>query len=140
MSAYICEGATIDAIISTLHHGRSRGEPCRTYGGQPFTKLGYDLTQELDCKRLAFDLHRLNCLAVDARYSETNEANYSPRIAPGNARSLIATYKSCQCLRYQCSEGDVPKMPLYQALEDFKSWLAEEITESLPEYQAARWA
>ena len=137
MSAYICEPKTIDTIVSTLVHGRSRYDAFVTYGSRPFKALGYDLTEELDAKRLAFDLHRLNCLAVDARYQEFNETSYTPSIKHRNVIPTIAAYKACACLRYQCSEGNVPSMPLYKALCELKAFFAEEIVESLPAYYEA---
>jgi len=139
MSAFICEPKTINTIVSTLVYGRGNYSQFVTYGGRPFKALGYDLSEALDQKRLAFDLHRLNCRAVDARYDEFNETNYRPAISPTNIRPTVAAYKSCGCLIYQCSEGDIPSTPLYKALCELKSFFAEQIVESLPAYDQANW-
>ena len=47
--------------------------------------------------------------------------------------------KSMQCLSYQCSEGNVPKMKLYKWLNDQINILESNIIDSIPEYQKAEW-
>jgi hypothetical protein len=48
-------------------------------------------------------------------------------------------YKSLQCLLYQCNEGNVNELPLFKALEEFKSAMAEHFVEHSEEYEKAKW-
>jgi len=53
--------------------------------------------------------------------------------------ALIQSFKSAQCLRYQCSEGNVPETELYKQLETLIAAMAESIVQELPEYDKAEW-
>lgn len=100
-------------------------------------------------------LFELNISAVQQRYPDTIE---NPQNMPGpiptpvpeafrwdGPRFLDTLAKKCQalkamrCLRYQCSEGDVPETALYGDLEKYIDLLCLEIVDSLPEYKAATW-
>jgi len=101
----------------------------------------YDLGQPTDVDRLAFDCFRLNILGVDSRYGDGEsvkfrELDFKPRQL---IVSRVQAYKSLCCLLYQCSEGDVPTMPLYKALQRIKQHLAELIVRELPAYEKAVW-
>lgn len=152
MSAYIIETHAIDRFISHLAYDRDHGTPRRLYWGRPFEKLPNpyliardgdpDRIPELkrDFERLAFDCHRLNVMAVDQRYGEKNQCEYTPRIDPNWTTSgPVQAYKSLQCFLDQCSEGDVPETPLFQAVSDYHNALARAIVDALPEYDKANW-
>ena len=53
--------------------------------------------------------------------------------------NIIEAYKAAQCLRYQCSEGDVPEWTLYKGLNNIIECFANEIISNMPEYEAANW-
>jgi hypothetical protein len=91
---------------------------------------------ELDC--LGRDLYALNQRAVEARYGEEDPFPEF-RITPCKP-SKIQQLKSLHCLRYQCSEGDIPETSLlYARIEKRIHELESEIIHDLPEYDAAIW-
>ena len=61
------------------------------------------------------------------------------RRAPMRLAALCDGYKALRCLRYQCSEGDIPMTDLFAELERAMGEIAEEIVQGLPEYEAASW-
>lgn len=127
MSAYIVEKATIDRIASHLY-----GQPTYHWTEAERQHIPSDPTE------IGQRLYALNVAAVDARYNETNPIPlYRFESRPSRSIQLL---KSLRCLLYQCSEGDVPKRPLYQLLEDESHRLALDIISSLPEWTAADWA
>lgn len=69
---------------------------------------------------LARDLWNLNVLALQHRYG-ANPTDYEDTISayadPQPSSNPYQLLKSTNCLIYQCSEGDVPDMPLYIELE-----------------------
>ena len=95
---------------------------------------------------LGRQLFDMNSTAVEARYGESDDGfsdtpdySWTPlRLYEGKA-ALCAMFKAVQCLRYQCSEGDVPNYPLYKRLNDLLETLSYEIICRLPEYNKAEW-
>jgi hypothetical protein len=86
---------------------------------------------------------QLNRLAMDERYpdrhadskatdSEVEEYRHTPQ-APNPYLFLVAL----ECLRYQCSEGDVPKTPLYAEIDRAVNYWRGQILRTIPEYKAA---
>ncbi len=53
--------------------------------------------------------------------------------------SKPARLKAIQCYCYQCLEGDVPERALFKRVEETLNFLAREIVEAMPEYEAAEW-
>jgi hypothetical protein len=150
MSAYIVDDKTINNIVCTLAYGHTHGAGFATYGGgRPFRDLPnpYKLKtapqtteQELEYKRLAFDLYKMNCAAVDQRYNEKNPCDFTPRLSPfAAAGNLTQIYKSTKCLLYQCSEGDVINTPLYDALRKLAAFFAQEIVERSEAWEKSTW-
>lgn len=66
------------------------------------------------------DLWRLNVMALGQRYGypaekfESDIEAYESPVPSGNPYQIL---KSTNCLIYQCSEGNVPDLPLYMQLE-----------------------
>jgi hypothetical protein len=58
---------------------------------------------------------------------------------PMREAELVICLKAMHCLSYQCSEGDVPKTPLFKALEEACGVIAGVVVTSLPGYQSAPW-
>ena len=136
MSAYVVGSETINKIVSFLNFGNT-GWDDHTY---PFRKLGYNIPYVVeDYERLANDLFQMNVSAVKQRYEhDTQEYTYQFHTSI-NVRPAVEVYKAVQCLRYQCSEGNVPNTPLYKALEELRSNLAFDTVADLPEYENAPW-
>src|SRR5215831_5313351 len=51
----------------------------------------------------------------------------------------VEQFKAIHCLLYQCSEGNVPNSPLYDALNHAARELAQWIVQDLPDYDKASW-
>lgn len=90
-------------------------------------------------KYLHSGLLELNVEAIFQRYGKKakkivaiDKYGYS-----NHQSSNIYAYKAIRCWLYQCAEGDVPKEPLYKAMEKFSLLLAGEIVENLKEYDEA---
>jgi hypothetical protein len=69
---------------------------------------------------LARDLWRMNATALVQRYGdepEEFEADINEYSAPKPSQDIFQILKSAQCLLYQCSEGNVPEMPLFVELQ-----------------------
>ena len=122
MSAFTVSKLTIDRCVSAMYRDWQ--------GGEAETLLGKRLMQ-------------LNRLAMDERYpgrheesktsdAEVEEYHHTPQ-APNPYLYLVAL----ECLRYQCSEGDVPEMPLYAELDKAVNHWRGVIVRTIPEYKAA---
>ena len=124
MSAFIVDKETIDKIISTISKNN--------YLRDLYSLGSYEQNTEFGKK-----LFKMNYEAVNQRYNENNQLedyNYSYQNC-----SKVEAYKSAQCLRYQCSEGNVSEWTLYKELNNIINRLASEIISSLQEYEKANW-
>lgn len=137
MSAFIVPDKTINEILSYLNANTRGG-----YADYAFRQLGYDLRNSDSLAELGSALYLLNCDAVDDRYGKgtaARDAQATDYRFKFERCSAVQAYKSATCLRYQCSEGDVPKRPLYEALDDTIAGIASAIISALPEYDQAGW-
>ena len=140
MSAYIVEDSTINRIIAFLARKTEQKE---TWLTQPLLDLGYKLDTLLGCKRLGEELFTLNCDAIEQRYGEgeaqkmSNDEMY--HFLRVSSSGNIQTLKAMRCWLYQCSEGDVGKNPLYQAIDQVSLKLAYEALTRTKEYEACSW-
>lgn len=140
MSVYIVEDSTLHRVLTYLNTDRDADWSFRRHLGP----LGYSRDQADDLHRLCGDLHLLNCDAVDNRYGhgtaaqDTADTATLPRFRVALCSRLQA-YKALKCLLYQCSEGDVPTRPLYQAMRAIGHDLADTIVAGLPDYDKAQW-
>lgn len=136
MSAYIVQPETINRVVSFLNLKESDFRCV-------FRESGYDLSQYDDLGRLAGDLYLMNCDAVDCRYSHGTAAHdESGKPFPEFAIipvSPMQAYKAAQCLRYQCSEGDVVERPLYLLLTRIYNQMAHRLVQQVEEYNTAKW-
>jgi len=124
MSAYIVEDRTINVIVSHLHLNRDfewlRAEFCEVV--KPMSK-GVDA-------EIGRALHAMNCAALAARYGDKEFPRYQFKLEPASPRQVYAAVK---CLQYQACESAIPETALYKLLVAFRSAVADEIIESLPE-------
>ncbi len=126
MSAYVVDQKTINRIVTRIC--ADNPETIARYYPELAAKSPAHLGQRL----LA-----MNYTAVDYRYQEQSPVElYSHQHEPC---TLIQAYKSLRCLLYQCSEGDIPKTPLYEELARYGHELADRIIADLLEYERAEW-
>jgi len=141
MSAFIVGDETINVIVGYVWAKMQLAK--RNYLAKPFADLGYDLVHKSERKRLANDLFRLNCAAVEARYGEGQASEFRPldfqyrHFFPESGPRVV---KAISCLHYQCMEGDIPETSeLYAALVKVCDLLCYDIVCDLPGYVNAPW-
>jgi hypothetical protein len=150
MSAFVIDRQTMDRVVSGIcARDRSYGQITRTFAG-------FDTAERKNGTEIGRQLFTLNIEAVTQRYPDCAD---DPSNLPGpqdaarqasdylwggsaanDQESMIKTMKAMQCLRYQCSEGDVPETTgLYRELCMAIGKLAENIVRKMPTYEAAEW-
>lgn len=121
MSAFVVTNATVNAV-------------CQAFGVDKYNAPRADE----DLPALGQQLYEMNAAAVSQRYSEEPEPvqfNYEWKLQYSKGQQYLA----CCCLRYQCSEGDVPERPLYKQLVKVTDALAHEIARRDREVEASEW-
>ena len=148
MSAFVVDPKTINAIVTALQIAVDQDG---VYPGN-FPNPKYMKTQTLhdavaNPAELGAAMYGMNINAVEQRYpgggdlpgtytdGEHLDAYKYRRVEV----SPIRVYKALSSYLYQCSEGDVFALPLYNALAEFKATLAEHMIENMPEYEKAEW-
>jgi len=143
MSAYVVDNETVNRIVSNVYEDSSN-HVSPLYG--QLGRLFGEPTSPQALQALAEDLLAMNQDAVMARYPGCDASNLPGPVDPKpiqyaySPSDTIQTYKSATCLRYQCSEGDVPETDLFKKLDEACNIMAAAIVSSLPEYEAADWA
>lgn len=138
MSAFVVKDRTINQVVTWLHQQGSDS----IYHRKIKEAFGLDLLDQADCDRLAQSMFELNCRAVRERYGDADKAgmipaNFTPKWEPATA---IQTYKSLQCWRYQCAEGDVSETSLLLTIMgEILNCMARDIICELPAYVEAAW-
>ena len=138
MSSYKVDDSTINGILSFFRF-------CNNYSGARYDVITSMVKWQLVESRLCGDfcglgqqMSEMNDAALAARYGDTEpewvyEHDYAAPPTP------IQAYKSLKCFLYQCNEGGVPDMVLYQALSSVAATLAEGIVQGMAEYDKANW-
>lgn len=96
-----------------------------------------------DFDRLAIEFFEMNKEAVKQRYNEKENTDYI-KIPDsfnwdGGKLNKYQCLKSMECLRYQCSEGNIPKTRLYKFLDNLIITWQSYIMDGIPEYNQAGW-
>lgn len=140
MSAYVVERDTITRAVKAILARR---------GDEPIIDqfAGYDTRAATAGRDIGRALWILNIEAYEWRYGTGEYGAALSEVArfdfgdfrPIGRVELIKCYKALQSLRYQCGEGSCTEGPLYHAMTEAVSALAQAIVDDLPEYQDARW-
>ena len=144
MSAYIVDNKTINRIVSALLYSlelRSLNGPLPPMYNAWLKEFSQDEPEEI-----GLALYGMNYNAVMQRYPDLKsdelpgpvDAGYKYSDEP--IPSAVQIFKSLQCYMYQCSEGNVPQLPLYKALEDYRISIMEHMITNTPEYDQASWS
>lgn len=136
MSSFIVDAKTINRILTYLH--LHKGQMSYSYITRRAAELGYDLESNSGLSELGTDLLGLNYRATNARYNEENGLQQL-HIYKFEHVSQLQALKSLQCLKYQCSEGDVPESVLFKFLEDCEHAIMSSIIRAMPEYENTQW-
>ena len=134
MSSFIVSKGCMNNIISGLFNKHNfKNSYSNIYKRQ-------NLNESKDYIRLANDLFKMNNRAVVQRYGRDDDYSKIEKFKDFNGHiSIMQLLKSVQCLKYQCSEGEVPQEELFKWLNDLETCLAHYIVGNLPSYQEARW-
>jgi hypothetical protein len=91
------------------------------------------------CTKIGQALYQMNVDALEQRYPGDSD-NVVPvyRYKPVFINKCDA-FKALECLRYQCSEGNVPETELYQEVCSIMISLATSVMAELPAYKSAPW-
>ena len=122
MSSYVVDDTTINSIISAMKYAMKYK---RIYPNPE-----YDNELRKPAKELGQAMFELNCEAVNQRYGE-NQAqefrslDYEWKEDFHNSQKKV--YDNLGEFIYQCSEGDVPNMPLFKAIDNYYAALAHKI-------------
>ena len=141
MSSYIVSERTINAIATFVYYGKesesNAGNNSKNYTKSVMEKYGYNIWIEEGADKLVNDLYEMNLKAVDYRYSETNpreKISFKVEIQP-----LMQVLKCMRCLRYEASEGNIPKTKAYRFLDELINKTQAWYIDNLPEYDKAEW-
>jgi len=122
MSAFLVENETINKVVSYMLPDNASHADGTTLGAKLLT---------------------MNHVALKERYGdkmpESVKFRYKYKSYVGRVRQCIVI-KAMRCLRYQCSEGNVPESDLYKQLVKSLHQLALDIVDKLPEYESAESA
>lgn len=109
--------------------------------GSILERNGYKNSEDFD--RLYTEFFIMNRNAVVQRYKEKEESDYIKLPNKVNWDTGILNKFQClkdmKCLRYQCSEGNVPETKLYKFLGELIEAYMSYIIEELPQYNGASW-
>lgn len=115
MSAFIVTNGTIDRVVEAfISADRVVAAFCAT-GERPNQGLN----------ELGAMLAEMNMAAFYQRYGEREPVEpyaYTERFAPP-----AAMFKGCACLKYQCTEGNVPDRARYQLLDEVERAMARKL-------------
>ena len=132
MSAYVVDDQTINDIVAYVSLSSISWRTDHMI--QDFVYLGYEFPQ--DREKLANDLFNMNCEAVDQRYGKDEWREFHPdkfvyrtQVPP----TAPIAYKLIGRLKYQCTEGNVPRTDLYKALEHLHNQVAHHIARNVIE-------
>jgi hypothetical protein len=137
MSSFIVSEKTMSNIIYNLFWDH---EFKNSYGSF-LERNGYKNAEDFD--RLYMEFFVMNRNAVIQRYNEKEDSDYIKLPEKVNWDTGILNKYQClkdmKCLRYQCSEGNVPDTRLYKFLEELIEAYMSYIIEELPQYNNASW-
>jgi len=140
MSSYIVSDTTINYFLNWMWANAQATDNRWKY--KELGTLGYDISRINELPELGQALFAMNIRAVNARYPGGKAEDFRP--LDYQFRSMAATdvyqaIKAVKCFLYQCSEGDIDKSPLYQAMERISLEIMEAVFTKSPKYDAAQW-
>lgn len=140
MSSYIVEDKTIHRIITFLFYNRNKLD----IFASSFYKNN-NLNTEEDFKKFGKELLNLNIEATEQGYTKPylNKKEKAKRLKDfkfiDEPVKIEQALKSTECIRYQCSEGNITETKLYKQLTIITNILKDCIIDELPLYKSAEW-
>ncbi len=152
MSSFVCDDKTINRITNALFYAVQHGGYNKSLP-QPNQDLQNIMGN--DPAEFGKTLYKMNVNAVEQRYPDTagnpdnlpgqvtEDGHHLPYTYKATSISMmpgaIVLYKAIQSYLYQCYEGDVHKLPLFLALQEYRNAIACHVIEKSPEYNKAPW-
>lgn len=137
MSAFLVSAGTVDVVLTQL---QLRDGETLAHLFQPFT-APEDPRDALDA--LGRALLGMNVDALEACYPkhrhDEERAEAAGYVFTSRPETAGYALRQLDCLLYQCTEGDVPERPLFEALARMRRILADRVLESVPSYASAPW-
>lgn len=145
MSAFVCTSKHIGTMVNGIKallekHGHNSGGR-ETQIGETVYEARLPQYPRLMApeKLLREDLLAMNVNAVAARYGVKNNVPFNHNVTCTHVMPDVFLYKLLRCFLYQCSEGTIDQLQLYQELERFGQFIADDIVSALPEYGNSPW-
>ncbi|MDP8218435.1 MAG: hypothetical protein P9M03_06895, partial [Candidatus Theseobacter exili] len=139
--AYIVENRTINTIVSYCYL-KSIGDEWNAREISDLFKI--DTTEDGSDAQLGQYLLDMNIAAIQEKYPDEDPASfrdldYVYEFDADRITNEYAVYAAIKCLLYQCSEGDIVKSELYEAIEGLLNFVARQIIEVSKQYQDVTW-
>lgn len=131
MSSFIVEDKTIHRIVSWIANNQ-HSNWTSTYIPSEWKKCN-------NFDKLGKSLIALNYKATNARYAEQLKVDIKYKWENLYHINDFQALKSAECLRYQCSEGNVPKTKLFKLLERLIEGIKSNIIRKIKTYEDAEW-
>ena len=150
--------ATIADFISTVFNDKNNNTHMaiqdNTYTTIEKLQPQNSYIKTVSIKAVYVALSEMNCNALNQRYIHDDKAepeqfpkDYNHFEVAGNYKdgafeipiSYYQLLKSIDCYIYQCSEGNVPELALYKAIQSIRNTLANWIIRNTIAYNAANW-
>jgi len=132
MSSFIVEDKTIHRILNWVQSNQYDNH------NSMFVPFELKNTNHADMTNLGKKLIALNYKATNSRYNEKLEP-VSYKFDWLTNISDVQSLKSAECLRYQCSEGNVPKTKLFKLLNQLIHGMQNKIIHTITAYEQAEW-
>ncbi|AJP62024.1 hypothetical protein [ANMV-1 virus] len=141
MSTYVVDDETINKVVSYMNASANGPDANTPWDASKLAKMGFNVASSVDCPRLAHAMFDMNVAAVNARYGEEEGEDFPLHsfkfyFVPA---PLIEVIKALETWLYQCLEGEMPKLRLYQAMREIHCWLCIEAVHRSDEYEAVSW-
>ena len=141
MSSYVVNDETISKVVSYLFANANGPSPAVGWKHTKLYKMGFDVFTPKTCAELAHKMFDLNVFAVNSRYGKGDAKkfrllDFKYQFVPA---SLIEVIKALKAWLYQCTEGNVPDLALFKAMEEVLCLLCIEFVEQTEEYEVAPW-
>lgn len=133
MSSFIVEDKTIHRILNWVQNNQYDNH------NSMFVPVNLKHTNHADMTNLGKRLIALNYKATNSRYEEELKPNICYKFDWLPNVSDVQSLKSAECLRYQCSEGNVPKTKLFKLLNHLIEGMKSKIIHNMESYEIAEW-
>ena len=141
MSTFMVNDITFNSVAKTLIR---RGRRSGNYRDVEAIISKFDdtndtgMTTEQRVEAFIYTLKNCNAQAVDARYGDLPDGT-PVEWQKGREMSNLCLVKQLQCIRYQMTEGEIPRGPVYKELKELLQGISEHIVSRSDKYEQYPW-